>query len=104
MDVGFAVDGEALIVREFLAPGLTAEPINGPVIPVEPPPQNGSSILIHILLRCHGIIEAFNIHDADGVKRLAANGHAVSSYHIHHFSGDGSGNAVPFTMQQSLGM
>ena len=35
MDIGFAVDGEALIVREFLDPWFAAEAVNRPVIPVK---------------------------------------------------------------------
>ena len=38
MDIGFAVDGDPLIVRELLTPGLAAKAINSPVIPIEPPP------------------------------------------------------------------
>ena len=104
MDIGFAVDGDTLVVRKLLTPGFTAEPVVGPVIPIEPPPQNSTSVLIHILFGSHRIIEALNIHYAYSIVRLATNGHTVASYHIHDFSGDGPGNTVPFTKQQSLGM
>ena len=104
MDIGFAVDGKAFIVREFLAPGFAAEAVNGPVIPIEPPPQYSTAVLIYILFGSHRIIEALNIHDTNGIVRLASNGYSVAAHHIHHLSGDGSGNAVPLTMQQSLGM
>ena len=102
--MGFAVDGETLVVREFLTPGFTAEPINGPVIPVEPTPQYSASVPIHILFGSNSIIVALDIHNADGIVRLTANGHTVASYHIHHFFRDGSGNAATFSMQQTLGM
>ena len=104
MDIGFAVDGETLVVWELLTPGFTAEPINGPVISVEPTPQYSASALIHILFGSNSIIVALDIHNADGIVRLTVNGHTVASHYIHHFFRDGSGNAVTFPMQQTLGM
>lgn len=104
MDIGFAVDGETLVAWELLTPGVTAEPINGPVIPVESTPQYSASVLIYILFGSNCIIVALDIHNAEVIVRLTANGHTLASYHIHHFFRDGSGNTITILMQQTFGM
>ena len=104
MDIGFAVDGDTLVIRQLFAPKLATEAADFPIIPVEPPPKHGTPVFIDILLRCHRIIVAFNIHDADGIVDFAADGHTVASNHIHHFFGSRTMDAVSVSPKQALGM
>ena len=46
VDIGLPVDQHTLVFGEKLAPGL-AVAVDGPVIPVEPSPEDGPAIFIH---------------------------------------------------------
>ena len=64
MDIGLAVNGDALVVWKLLAPGFAAKTIDCPIIAVKATPQDRTAVLIYKLLGSYRIIEAFNVHHA----------------------------------------
>ena len=87
MNVGFAVDSQPLVVRQLLAPGFAAEGFLGPVVVIEPPPENRTAVFVQILLAGYAVIKTLDVHDADRVVALAANGDFRAAHHIHHLFG-----------------
>ena len=61
MDISLSVDSDAFILRQFFTPWFATETVDSPIVAVKAAPQDGTTVLIHILLRCHRIIEALNM-------------------------------------------
>ena len=81
VNVGGAVDGEAVVIGKLFAPGLS-EAVLGPIVPVVSTPQNGSSGPIQELLGNDTAAVMFNIHEAHGVVGLPADGDGVSARNV----------------------
>lgn len=75
MDIGLSVDGDTLILWKLFTPGFTSEAVNRPIVPVKAAPQNRAAVLIYILLGSHRIVEALDVHHANSIIRLIADGH-----------------------------
>ena len=79
--IGGAVDEQAVIVGQLLGPGC-AITVQGPVVPIEPAPQDRPAASVQKLL-CNDIAAgALNVHNAYGLIGLAANGECVSSDNV----------------------
>lgn len=69
MHVGFAVDCEPLIVRQHFAPS-SFEVVKCPVVAVETLPQDGSAVLVDILLGGNGIVISSFYHIFDRLRGI----------------------------------
>ena len=67
VDIGTPIDGQLLIVRQNFAPWLFVT-VNGPVVPVETPPENSTAVFVQKLLADHTRIIRFQIHDTDRIQ------------------------------------
>ena len=75
------VDGQPIVARQQLAPGLPIA-VNGPVVPVEPPPEDGPAIPVQKLLGDHAAIIHPHIHHADRVEGLSVDGHGIPPHDV----------------------
>ena len=81
MNIGCAVHGKSVVLRQLLAPLLFVM-VDRPVIPVESAPKNGLAVLIQKLFGYDAAIIGFNVHDAYGIIALSADGDGISSHNV----------------------
>ena len=101
MDVGNAIDGQPFVFGKHFGPELAIAG-KSPIVLVEPAPQHGAAVLIQILLGCYPVVEALDIHNADGVVGLTVDGNGITAHNVHDLLGSTAGNSVSVTVQKTL--
>ena len=84
MDIGLAVDRQTFVVGKQFCPQLTVAG-ECPVVFVEAAPEDGSAILVEVLLDCNSVIEMTDIHDADRIISFTIDCYTISSDDIDRF-------------------
>ena len=84
MYISLAVHDQPFVFWKHFSPELSVSLIC-PVVFVESAPKNGSAVFVKILFRCNAVVEALNIHDADGVIRFFADLKSIPSDDVHSF-------------------